>query len=46
MFEACNDTSVEKVIFSSSACVYPIELQNKTGSNYELKENDSDTQKI
>ena len=46
MFEACNDTSVEKVIFSSSACVYPIELQNKTGSNYELKENDSNPENL
>ena len=46
VFEACNDTSVEKVIFSSSACVYPIELQNKTGSNYELKENDSNPENL
>ena len=46
MFEACNDTSVEKVIFSSSACVYPTELQNKTGSNYKLKEDDSNPENL
>ena len=46
VFEACNDTNVKKVIFSSSACVYPTELQNKTGSNYELKENDSNPENL
>ena len=40
-FEACNDTGVEKIIFSSSACVYPTQLQNKIGSDYRLKEDDS-----
>ena len=43
VLEACSDTNVEKVIFSSSACVYPTDLQKDVGSNYKLKEGDSDT---
>ena len=31
VFEACSDTNVEKVIFSSSACVYPTDLQKDIG---------------
>ena len=46
VFEACSNTSVEKVIFSSSACVYPTELQNKIGSDYKLKESDSDPENL
>ena len=46
VFEACSNTNVEKVIFSSSACVYPTELQNKIGSDYKLKEDDSDTENL
>ena len=46
VFEACNDTNVKKVIFSSSACVYPTELQNKIGSDYKLKENDSNPENL
>ena len=30
--KACSDTNVEKVIFSSSACVYPTDLQKDVGS--------------
>lgn len=30
IFRACADKGVEKVIFSSSACAYPIDMQNKT----------------
>ena len=41
VFEACSDTNVEKVIFSSSACVYPTDLQKDIGSDYKLKETDS-----
>ena len=29
VFEACSDTNVEKVIFASSACVYPTDLQKQ-----------------
>lgn len=42
IFETCSDTNVEKIIFSSSACVYPTDLQKDVGSNYKLKESDSD----
>ena len=46
VFEACSNTGVEKVIFSSSACVYPTELQNNIGSDYKLKESDSDPENL
>jgi len=46
VFEACSNTNVEKVIFSSSACVYPTDLQNKIGSDYKLKEDDSDPENL
>ena len=42
VYEACSDANVKKVIFSSSACVYPTELQKDVGSDYKLKESDSD----
>jgi len=42
VFEACSDTNVKKVVFSSSACVYPTDLQKDVGSDYRLKEADSD----
>ena len=43
VFQACNDSNVDKVIFASTACVYPTKLQDEVGSDYKLKENDSDT---
>ena len=46
VFEACSDTNVEKVIFSSSACVYPTDLQKDIGSDYKLKETDSNTSNL
>ena len=46
VFDACNNTDVEKVIFSSSACVYPTKLQNEIGSSYKLKESDSDPENL
>jgi UDP-glucose 4-epimerase len=39
--EACRN-DVEHVCFASSACVYPSYLQEETGSNYLLKEEDAD----
>ena len=42
VFQACSDSNVQKVIFSSTACVYPTKLQDKVGSNYKLRETDSD----
>jgi len=46
VFEACSDTNVEKVIFASSACVYPTDLQKDIGSDYKLKETDSNTSNL
>jgi len=46
VLEACSDTNVGKVIFSSSACVYPTDLQKDVGSDYKLKESDSDTSNL
>lgn len=42
VFEACADTNIERIVFSSSACVYPTDLQKEVGSDYKLKESDSD----
>ena len=41
VLEACINSSVSRVIFASSACVYPTKLQAEVGSNYNLKEEDS-----
>jgi UDP-glucose 4-epimerase len=41
VFEACVNGDVKKVIFASTACVYPTKLQEKIGSDYTLKEKDS-----
>ena len=38
---ASSSNSIENLVFASTACVYPTDMQNK-GSNYQLKENDSD----
>jgi nucleoside-diphosphate-sugar epimerase len=46
VFEACRDTDVDKVIFASTACVYPTGLQEGIGSDYKLKEEDSNPFKI
>ena len=46
VFEACSDTNIEKVIFASSACVYPTDLQKDVGSDYKLKETDSNTSNL
>lgn len=46
VFEASNDAGVEQVVFASTACVYPTELQAKVGSSYKLKESDSDPTKM
>ncbi len=39
--ESCN-AGVKQICFASSACVYPAYLQERTGSNYLLKEDDAD----
>lgn len=44
VFEAAADigNSMENLVFASTACVYPPEMQNNIGANYKLKEYDSD----
>jgi len=41
-FEEAHHAGVGRVCFASSACVYPTDLQNETGSSYLLKEEDAD----
>ena len=41
VLEASWKAGVERVIYASSACVYPPKLQSRIGSNYLLKEDDS-----
>lgn len=41
VFEASCKAGVEKVVFASSACVYPPQLQDQPGSDYLLREEDS-----
>lgn len=38
IFRACADVGVEKVIFSSSACAYPVDLQTKSDDYVYLSE--------
>lgn len=42
VFQACLETGAENVVYASTACVYPVELQSEVGSDYKLKEEDSD----
>jgi nucleoside-diphosphate-sugar epimerase len=42
VFEGATNSKVENIVFASTACVYPTELQAKVGSSYKLKESDSD----
>lgn len=42
VFQACMESAVENISYASTACVYPTELQSKVGSDYKLKEQDSD----
>src|SRR5919202_6298110 len=46
VFEAACNNSVENLIFASTACVYPNELQSRIGSEYKLKESDSDASNL
>jgi UDP-glucose 4-epimerase len=46
VFEAAAASNLENVVFSSTACVYPEELQSKVGSEYQLKESDSDPKRL
>lgn len=42
VFEASCDAGIKQVIFASTACVYPTNLQKDVGSEYKLKETDCD----
>jgi nucleoside-diphosphate-sugar epimerase len=42
VFEAAAISNLENIVFSSTACVYPTNLQSTLNSNYKLKESDSD----
>lgn len=42
VLEASYNAGVEKVVFASSACVYPPSLQGSPGSDYLLREEDSE----
>ena len=46
VFEASYLGGVEKIVFASSACVYPPKLQQDVGSEYFLKEEDSNPFKL
>lgn len=46
VLEASKNAGVRKVIFASTACVYPPKLQNGYNSNYLLKESDCDLSDI
>ncbi|MEM2135864.1 MAG: NAD-dependent epimerase/dehydratase family protein [Candidatus Jordarchaeaceae archaeon] len=42
VFEEAQKAGVDRICFASSACVYPAYLQEQTGSNYLLREEDAD----
>lgn len=46
VFQACSDNNVKKVVFASTACVYPTKLQEEIGSEYKLKEEDCDPKNL
>jgi nucleoside-diphosphate-sugar epimerase len=46
VLEACHLTGVDKVVFASSACVYPPSLQAEKDTDYLLRETDSDILKL
>jgi len=48
VFEAAAESggSMENLVFASTACVYPTDMQKAIGTNYQLKENDSDPRKL
>jgi len=46
VFQAATEFNAENIIFASTACVYPTELQANIGSDYKLKENDSNPKNL
>jgi nucleoside-diphosphate-sugar epimerase len=41
VFEASMNSNIENLVFASTACVYPTNLQKDIGSDYKLRESDS-----
>ena len=46
VFEGASQNNVENIVFASTACVYPDDLQLQVGSKYKLKESDSNPKKL
>jgi nucleoside-diphosphate-sugar epimerase len=46
VFEGASQNNVENIVFASTACVYPDDLQLRVGSKYKLKESDSNPSKL
>ena len=46
VYEASYLAGADRVIFASSACVYPPKLQSQVGSDYKLKEDDTNPFKL
>lgn len=42
VFEEAKNLGVERICYASSACVYPVYLQDDLNKNYKLKEEDAD----
>jgi len=46
VFEGASQNNVENIVFASTACVYPDDLQSRVGSDYKLKESDSNPKEL
>jgi nucleoside-diphosphate-sugar epimerase len=46
VFEGASQNNVDNIVFASTACVYPDNLQLHIGSKYKLKESDSNPKKL
>lgn len=46
VYEAARRADISRVVFASSACVYPPALQAQEGSNYLLREEDCDPRRL
>jgi len=46
VFEGASRNNVDNIVFASTACVYPDDLQARVGSKYKLKESDSNPKRL
>lgn len=46
VLDACRYGSMQNIVLASTACVYPTDLQAEAGSDYKLKEQDSDPRQL